>query len=109
VSVRFEVWLTADAERDIEEIHRYIGEYDGAMNADRVLARLEEQCRRLEYLPARGNVPRELLRLGIKEYRQVHYKPYRIIYRIIGQRVIVYCILDGRRDMQSLLQRRLLR
>jgi toxin ParE1/3/4 len=32
-----------------------------------------------------------------------------VIYPIFGARVIVYCVLDGRRDMQSLLQRRLTR
>jgi toxin ParE1/3/4 len=30
-------------------------------------------------------------------------------YRIIGEDVIVYCVADGRRDMQSFLERRLLR
>jgi hypothetical protein len=35
-------------------------------------------------------------------------KPYRIIYRIIGEYVYVMLIADGRRDMQALLQRRLL-
>jgi toxin ParE1/3/4 len=47
--------------------------------------------------------------VGIAEYREVHYKPYRIIYRIHARTVIVYCVLDGRRDMQTLLQHRLLR
>jgi toxin ParE1/3/4 len=47
--------------------------------------------------------------LGITEYREVHHDPYRIIYRVFERRVVVYCVLDGRRDMQSLLQMRLLR
>jgi toxin ParE1/3/4 len=46
--------------------------------------------------------------LGIKEYRQVFVKPYRLIYRVMGADVVVYVIADGRRDMQSLLTRRLL-
>jgi len=47
--------------------------------------------------------------LGIAEFREVHYKPYRVIDRIFSARVVVYCVLDGTRDMQSLLQRRLTR
>lgn len=35
-------------------------------------------------------------------------KPYRLIYRIVGEAIVVYLIADGRRDMQSLLARRLL-
>jgi len=49
-----------------------------------------------------------LLALGIREYRQSLFKPYRVIYRVIGQRVYIYLIVDGRRDMQALLARRLL-
>lgn len=59
-------------------------------------------------MPERGSYPKELVGLGIKEYRQVFFKPYRLIYRVMGADVVVYVIADGRRDMQSLLTRRLL-
>jgi toxin ParE1/3/4 len=52
--------------------------------------------------------PRELSTLGIHEYRQVFLKPYRVIYRHAEGQVIIYVIADGRREMQSLLSRRLL-
>ena len=58
--------------------------------------------------PERGSHPKELAALGIKEYRQVLFKPYRVIYRIIDRQVIISLIVDGRRDMQSVLARRLL-
>ncbi|HEY1365172.1 MAG TPA: type II toxin-antitoxin system RelE/ParE family toxin [Xanthobacteraceae bacterium] len=106
--MRFEVWLTADAERDIEDIHRYIAEHGGRARADRVLRSIEQTCLGLATLPERGNIPKELLLLGIREYREAHCRPYRIIYRVMQRRVVVYCGLDGRRDMQTLLQHRLL-
>ena len=43
------------------------------------------------------------------EFRELHFKPYRLIYRIMDKQVIVYCVVDGRRDMQSFLLRRLIR
>ncbi|WP_235186744.1 type II toxin-antitoxin system RelE/ParE family toxin [Serratia sp. DD3] len=46
--------------------------------------------------------------LGIREFRQTFFKPYRVIYRVLGQQVVIFVIVDGRRDMQSLLIRRLL-
>ena len=58
--------------------------------------------------PERGTYPKELSALGIQEYRQTFFKPYRVIYRITGQAVYIVLIADGRRDMQSLLIRRLL-
>lgn len=105
----FHVFLTEDAIGDIEDIHAYIVDRDSAARADAVVDALEELCVTLAKLPDRGNVPAELRDLGITVYREVHYKPYRIIYRIIEDRVFVTCVVDGRRDMQSLLQRRLLR
>ena len=35
--------------------------------------------------------------------------PYRIIYRVIGESVYVFLIADGRRNIRTLPQRRLLR
>ena len=72
------------------------------------MTRLLEAADRLATFPHRGAHPRELQALGIREYRQTFFKPYRLIYRVIGRQVFVYVIADGRRDMQSLLLRRLL-
>lgn len=105
----FEVVLTQDAEHDLEDLYSYIANYDSLQNADRVLDRLTEVAENLSAHPERGSVPKELRSLGIREYRQVFFKPYRLIYRVIDARVIVYLIVDGRRDMQSLLARRLLK
>lgn len=103
------VLLAEAAERDIEDIYRYIAFSDSVVNADRVLAALDDACQRLSDMPERGNIPKELVQIGITDYREVHYKPYRIVYRVIGRDVVVYCVVDGRRDMQSFLERRLLR
>ncbi|MBF0305732.1 MAG: type II toxin-antitoxin system RelE/ParE family toxin [Alphaproteobacteria bacterium] len=105
----FEVLLSWDAERDIEDIALYVARNDAVEKAERLVAALEETCLGLSEFPERGNVPKELESLGMTEFREAHYKPYRVVYRIMGRQVIVYCVLDGRRDMQSLLQRRLLR
>jgi toxin ParE1/3/4 len=107
-SSRYEVLLTAGAEQDLESIHDYIAEYDSLSSADSVLDRLMHVVESLGEFPERGSHPRELLSLGIREYRQTGFKPYRVIYRVVGRRVYVYLIADGRRDMQSLLVRRLL-
>lgn len=105
---RYAVLLTQGAEQDLESIYDYIAEFDSPANADYVLDRLMKAAEGLATFPERGSYPKELLALGVKEYRQTFFKPYRMIYRVIDQRVYVYVIADGRRDMQSLLARRLL-
>jgi len=113
--MRYKVLLTEGAERDLEDLHSYIVEYDSPDSADYVLDGLTEVARSLSTFPERGSHPRELLALGIREYRQSFFRSYGVIYRvpsrgieIIGKQVIIYVIADGRRDMQSLLTRRLL-
>lgn len=105
---KYEVLLTEDAEQDLESIYDCIAEFDCKANADYVLDRLLEVVESLAAFPERGAYPKELVALGIRDYRQTAFKPYRVIYRVMGQKVYIYLIADGRRDMQSLLARRLL-
>ncbi len=106
--MRFQVVLTNDAERDLEDIVSYIATHDSPRNAEHVLNRILEVADGLATEPTRGSSPKELAALGDREYRQVFFKPYRLIYRVIDRQVVIYLIADGRRDMQSLLSRRLL-
>jgi toxin ParE1/3/4 len=104
----FQVVMTEDAEHDLEDIVTYIAKHDSRPRAEHVLSRILEIAESLTAAPTRGSQPKELRSLGDQEYRQVFFKPYRLIYRVVGQQVVIYLIADGRRDMQSLLARRLL-
>ena len=105
---RYEVRLTRAAERDVQDIYDFIAATSSEARAEAILARLLRSAEELATFPDRGAFVKELAGLGIKEYRQVFFKPYRIIYRVIGPAVFVYLIVDGRRNMQPMLERRLL-
>ncbi len=105
----YRVLFSEDAEQDIEDLYRFIAGREGVETAERILGELEAAASSLEDIPARGNVPKELAPVGITEYRELHHKPWRMIYRVAGSDVIVYCVADGRRDMQSFLESRLFR
>lgn len=104
----FQVFLTDDASRDLEELYDYIESHDTPGKADYVLDQIEKAFSSLSENPERGAYPKELLAVGLREYREIFFKPYRIIYRVMAGNVYVMVITDGRRDMQALLQRRLL-
>jgi len=104
----FPVFLTADAARDLEDIYAYIQFKDIPGKADTVLDNLEQAVNSLSELPQRGIYPKELLPLGIREYREIYVHAYQIVYRVVDTTVYILLIADGRRDMQDLLQRRLL-
>ena len=104
----FVVFLTAAAARDLEELHQYIALHDTPGKAEHVLTGIEKVFGSLSDSPDRGAHPKELLALGIRDYREIFFKPYRVVYRVLGNVVHVFLIADGRRDMQTLLHRRLL-
>jgi toxin ParE1/3/4 len=104
----FEVLLTADAANDLKELYDYIAFHDSPGKAEQVLAKIEKTFDSLSESPERGAYPKELLALGIRDYREIFFKPYRVIYKVMGDLVYILLIVDGRRDMQALLQRRLL-
>ena len=104
----FVVILTAGAARDLEDLYQYIALHDAPAKAEHVLTGIEKVFGSLSESPDRGAYPKELLVLGIRDYTEIFVKPYRVIYRVLGNVVHVLLIADGRRDMQALLQRRLL-
>lgn len=104
----YRVLLTRDAVNDLEELDTWIATNDSPERADYVLDRISKAFQKLTELPERGSYPKELSVLGIREFREVFFKPYRIIYRVERRTVYIYLIADGRRDMQILLSRRLL-
>ena len=104
----FAVKFTPGARKDLQGIHDYIARNDSPEKADYVARKIIEEALSLPAAPTRGAHPPELLALGRRDYRQVFFKPYRILYKVRAQAIIIAIIADGRRDMQSLLARRLI-
>ena len=104
----YKIYLTNDAVVDLEEIHEFISVKDDKNKADGVINNIAKLLDKLKSNPNRGRYVKELLALGNKEYREISFKPYRIIYRVLGDRVYVYLIVDGRRSLELLLEKKLL-
>ena len=102
------VLLTDGAARDLDDLCAYVARHDTPQRAMHVLAQIQQAVASLAETPERGVVPAELDQLGIRTYREIFFKPYRIVYRVQPDAVLVLLIADGRRDLQSLLARRLL-
>jgi toxin ParE1/3/4 len=106
---KYDVVFDHDAEDDLFDIYAFVAMNDSVERADRLFAALRRTCLKLQKLPLRGKIPTELFEIGVTEFRELHYKPYRIIYSFESSTVFVHCVLDGRRDIQTILQERLLR
>ena len=107
--MNYKVFIISNAEEDILDIYNYVLINDSEEKAEYLLKRIEETCLSLKKFPNRGHVPPELERVGVYNYKEIHAKPYRIIYEVTESIVYIHCVLDGRRPLQSLLENRLLR
>ena len=103
----FRVVFTSGAKKDLRAIHTYIANNDSLQSADMIARKIVRSALSLRDLPNRGAHPPELLARGSRAYRQILFKPYRILYRVRASTVFIAVIADGRRDMASLLSRRL--
>ena len=108
MATRYEIRFTRGADQDLQLIHGYRIARDGEAAADDWLATLIERIATLRQFPDRGSIPPELQRIGMRDFRQVLCGPYRIIYRVIDATVFIRVIADGRRDLATLLEQRLL-
>jgi toxin ParE1/3/4 len=107
--MNYEVFVTQDAEDDIFSIFIYVLENDSENSANYVFQKLKETCLSLLSLPDRGHTPPELERINVYNYKEIHFKPYRIIYQIVDNKVYILCVFDGRRELQEVLENRLFR
>ena len=104
----FIVRLTLDARADIDAIYGYLFEHASETIAEAFLEAVLDKIVTLEQFPMRGSIPVELKELGLSEFRQLLFRPYRLFSHIAGRTVFVVAIADGRRDMRSFLEKRLL-
>jgi toxin ParE1/3/4 len=104
----YNIFFTQEAENDILEIINYFSKNVSINSALKMLNEIEKTCLSLNHYPERGHFLPELERIGILEYREIHYNHYRIIYRKIDSTIYINCVLDGRRNIIDLLEKRLL-
>jgi plasmid stabilization system protein ParE len=101
------VWATI-AEQDLAAILDFVARESPA-GAMMLLLRLEQKASFLETLPLRGRIVPELLKVQVREYRELLIGSYRLVYRVESARVVVLGVFDGRRNLEDILLDRLIR
>jgi len=107
-SAEHEVLWAEAAVRDLEEIAAHIAQ-DSPRSAAKVVGRIRRRTESLASTPEQGRVVPELRQFGLRDWRELVARPYRIVYRLSGYAVFVLAVFDGRRDLEDLLLERLLR
>ena len=97
-----------DAREDIEEIILFIKDRSGSEIARSIYQRIIERIEKLTELSKVGRKVPELSILGNHEYHEIIESPWRIIYRIDEKEVRIISILDGRRNVEEILYKKMI-
>jgi toxin ParE1/3/4 len=93
---RYRVELTEPAERDIAEAEEWIAADSPAAAADRWIDGLLAGFESLETVPARCPLAPENADHA-EEIRQLIYQRYRVLFTIVGRRVVILHVRHGAR------------
>jgi toxin ParE1/3/4 len=90
---RYRVLWTRRAEADLEDIGDYIAA-DDPVAAERWVQKLMEQARLAANAPFGGRMVPEI---RMESVRETFLRAYRIVYRVIGDTVVILTVFEGHR------------
>lgn len=90
---KFKVYITVNAQRDLEQIFSYIAA-DSVNNAKKFILELEQKIYSLDSLPEGFSYIPENLYFGT-HYRHINHKKYRVVYKIERSSVYIMRVFHG--------------
>lgn len=103
--MRYKILRTDKAEEQLRQLLFYIADDSGDVDiALRYLEKIETAINRLQEFPESGGIPRYSI-LKKQGYRIVIVERHLIFYKINAaeEAVVIYAIVDGRREYHNLL------
>ncbi len=105
---KYQVFWAHVAENDLKVIIEYIA-LDRPQAALEILKSIKDKASDLCVLPERGRIIPELEGQGILQYRELIIPPWRLIYKIFDQTVLVLSVIDSRQNVEDILLKRMIR
>jgi len=105
---KFKVIVPPSVKKDLREIVEYYYEVNKSYS-QKLFNSLVERISELETFPEKGRIVPELRDHNIETYKELIEDPYRIIYRIMKDEVLLVSVMDGRRNVEEVLIKKLQR
>ncbi|HHX59643.1 MAG TPA: type II toxin-antitoxin system RelE/ParE family toxin [Epulopiscium sp.] len=103
--MKYRILRTDKAEDQLRDIIFYIADDSGDVDiALKYLGKIESAINRLQDFPQSGSIPRYSI-LKKQGYRVIIVERHLVFYKVIteDQTVIIYAIVDGRREYRNLI------
>jgi toxin ParE1/3/4 len=101
------VW-SKDAGEEFSEIvlwHKYNA---GVNSARKTYIKINSQIKKFKDMPGIGKPVQILKNIGVNDYRQIAMEHWVIYYKIEGQAINVVSIIDGRRNLEEILYKKII-
>jgi toxin ParE1/3/4 len=102
---KFKLQILAEAQQDTKDLRRYILKSFGAETWKQLAVTFGD----IRRFPQSGYVPAELSDFGGLHFREALSGQNRVIYEVRDDTIYIHVVTDTRRDLRTLLQKRLLR
>lgn len=76
---------------------------ESQLNAKNIYKNIKGKADSLSIFPSKGRIVPELQKYNVNLYREIIEYPWRIIYQIHENRVIIMSVIDGRRDIEDII------
>ncbi|MDD2463525.1 MAG: type II toxin-antitoxin system RelE/ParE family toxin [Desulfobulbus sp.] len=103
----FKVIWAGSAVQDLESIIAYIVK-DSPAHARKILSKIKITVSELYHSPHRGRFVPELQSQGILLYRELVIAPWRVMYKVSENTVLVLSVFDSRQNIEDILLKKLL-
>ncbi len=102
MTTSYEVIWASTAKDDLRSIVEYL-HAESPPAARNTLEKITTAAANLYTFPNRGRIVPELQTQGITLYRELIITPWRLIYRVSKNQVLVLAVIDARRNVEDLL------
>ena len=106
---KFKLQVLDEAQEDTKDLRRYILKNFGTQTWKQTSAELAVTLGNIRQFPRSGYVPAELADFGGLSFREALSGQDRVIYEVRDDTIYIHIVTDTRRDLRTLLQKRLLR
>lgn len=103
----YRVLWTQSAQLDLARMIEYIAK-DSEANSKKLYRTVVHKAENLWQLPLQGRIVPELMDFGVEFYRELIISPWKLVYKVETERVLVLAVFDGRRNVEDVLFERLI-
>ena len=103
----YEIFWTHWAKFDLRDILSYISK-ENPHRALKFLDKIDKSISNIDFFPEKGRKIPELETHNLGNYRELIISPWRIFYKVDKKIIYIIGIIDGRRNIEDILLKRLM-